>query len=191
MSCPFHGQRTFFYHSCTWFFWLLSVVFNFFSLFWAGSLFCLPDIVPTVVLLWPFILPVTTTLCIQQYFLWCAQIKTWSFSDIEKTFPCHQYFLSASGVWARYWQFTLSFRHDNFFSGICFDNFSCESVSKNFLFPRTRFNLNFQRGEHNWLVSFSLPTNADRLHLCKLIDSDQKYLICYVLCYEDNSCWES
>ena len=77
-----------------------------------------------------------------------------------------------------------------FFSGIFFDNSSCETVSKNFLFPRSRFNLNFQRGEHNWLVSFSLPTNADRLHLCKLIDSDQKYLICYVFCYEDNSCWE-
>ena len=32
-----------------------------------------------------------------------------------------------------------------------------------------RFNLNFQRGELNWLVSFSLPTNADRLHLCKIL----------------------
>ena len=78
-----------------------------------------------------------------------------------------------------------------FFSGICFDNFSCESVSKNFLITRTRFNLNFQRGEHNWLVSFSLPTNADRLHLCKLIDSQQQDLICYVLYNEDNECWES
>ena len=77
-----------------------------------------------------------------------------------------------------------------FFSGIFFDNFSCEPGTKDFSFSRTRFNLNFQRGEHNWLVSFSLPTNADRLHLCKLIDSDKKYLICYVLCYEDNSCWE-
>ena len=78
-----------------------------------------------------------------------------------------------------------------FFSGICFDNSSCGSVSKNFLIPRTRFNLNFQRGEHNWLVSFSLPTNADRLHLCKLIDSQQQDLICYVLYNEDNECWES
>ena len=141
MSCPFHGQWTFFYHSCTWFFWLLSVAFNLFSLFWAGSLLCLLDIVPTVVLLWQFILPETTTLNIQQYFLWCAQIKTWSFSDIEKTFPCHQYFLSASGVWARYWQFTLFIRHDNFFFGNLSWQLFLQTCFQEFLFPMDQVQL--------------------------------------------------
>ena len=143
MSCPFHGQRTFFtivVHG--------SSGFQFF--FWAGSHFCLLDIVPTVVLLWQFILPVTTTLCILQYFLWCAQIKTWSFSDIEKTFPCHQYFLSASGVWARYWQFTLFIRHDNFFFGnllwqlflrTCFQEFLIPTDQVQFEFPTWRTQL--------------------------------------------------
>ena len=139
-------------------------------------------------------------MCTAQQFLCYAQIKikTWSFSDIEKTFPCPQYFLSVSGLFVSkiltilviYQTWQLFFRESVLLI------FLCEPVSKNFSFPRTRFNLNFQHGEHNWLISFSLPTNADRLHLCKLIDSEQKYLICFVFCNEDNSCgnlknWQS
>ena len=97
---PPSPQRTFLtivVHGSSGYFLRFSI---FVSLFWADSLFCFLDIVPTEVLFWQllFILPVNTTLCIQQYFLCCAQIKTWSLSDIEKTFPCHQYFLSVSGL---------------------------------------------------------------------------------------------
>jgi len=54
-----------------------------------------------------------------------------------------------------------------------------------------RFNLNFQRGEHNWLVSFSLPTNADRLHL--YLDHAQSRLVfclseaCLYVTYKPNT----
>ena len=127
---PPSPQRTFLtivVHGSSGYFLRFSI---FVSLFWADSLFCFLDIVPTEVLFWQllFILPVNTAV----FFVLCPNKNLIPFRHREN--------VSLPSVFSLCVRFVCEQDTDNspylsdtttFFSGICFDNFSCEPVSKN------------------------------------------------------------